>query len=57
MIRIEKAAWEEMIAHAEGAYPEECCGAMLGHSIDRMQYVTRAVRLENITSGPRGSRY
>lgn len=30
MIRIDKEAWDAMVAHARQAYPRECCGAMLG---------------------------
>jgi proteasome lid subunit RPN8/RPN11 len=30
MIRIAGAVWESIIAHARCAYPEECCGALLG---------------------------
>ena len=33
MIRIEPEPWAAMVAHARQAYPNECCGAMLG-SID-----------------------
>jgi proteasome lid subunit RPN8/RPN11 len=29
-LRIAREAWEAMVAHAVAAYPEECCGAMLG---------------------------
>ena len=33
MIRIDRAPWREMVNHAQAAYPNECCGAMIG-SID-----------------------
>jgi hypothetical protein len=29
---IEKEAWDRMLAHARSAYPNECCGAMLGEA-------------------------
>ena len=34
MIRIEPEPWAAMVAHARRAYPNECCGAMLGGSED-----------------------
>ena len=30
MIRIEREPWREMVNHAQAAYPNECCGAMIG---------------------------
>ncbi|MCS6954392.1 MAG: M67 family metallopeptidase [Bryobacterales bacterium] len=57
MIRIEKEAWETMVAHACQAYPEECCGAMLGVVDGAGKVVKLAVPLENVAAGPRRSRY
>ena len=48
MIRIDKAAWERMVAHAEQTYPKECCGVMLGSE----QFVKEAVPLPNVYTGP-----
>jgi len=55
--RIEKDAWEEMLAHAAGAYPNECCGAMLGRRQAGVEQVSLAVPLENVSRGPLGCRY
>jgi proteasome lid subunit RPN8/RPN11 len=30
-LHLARAAWHGLRAHAEAAYPEECCGALLGH--------------------------
>ncbi len=57
MIRIEPEAWSAMLTHAERAYPEECCGTMLGDHSDSAKLVTRAIPLDNAFSGPRRSRY
>ncbi|HXG32831.1 MAG TPA: M67 family metallopeptidase [Bryobacteraceae bacterium] len=57
MIQIEKEAWETMVAHAERAYPEECCGAMLGTADGAGKVVKEAVPLENVATGPRRTRY
>lgn len=40
-----KEALEKIIRHAEEEYPDECCGALLGPSLED---VTRAVRLRNV---------
>ena len=51
MIRIEQDAWDVMVSHARSAYPNECCGAMLG-AIDGDRKVVRfAMRLENAFEG------
>jgi proteasome lid subunit RPN8/RPN11 len=48
MIKIEKPAWDAMVAHAESIYPKECCGVMLGSE----QVVKEAVPLPNVYTGP-----
>jgi proteasome lid subunit RPN8/RPN11 len=48
MIRIEKPAWEIMVAHAEKIFPKESCGVMLG--LDGV--VQEAVPLPNVYTGP-----
>lgn len=58
MIRIEQEPWNAMLAHASRAYPNECCGAMLGRfTEDGAKLVTRAVVLENTFPGPQATRY
>lgn len=57
MIRIEKQAWEEMVAHAREAYPNECCGAMLGTVDNGLKVVKVALRLENAYQGEQRNRY
>ena len=48
MIRVEKPAWDLMVAHAEKTFPKECCGVMLGAG----GVVRRAVPLPNVYTGP-----
>ena len=57
MIRIEKQAWEKMVAHARSTYPRECCGAMLGVADSGGKTVKVAVKLENAFDGEQRSRY
>lgn len=57
MIRVETDAWAAMVAHARQAYPNECCGAMLG-SIDADNKTVRiAMPLENSYGGAQATRY
>jgi proteasome lid subunit RPN8/RPN11 len=57
MIEIESTPWGSMVAHAEHAFPNECCGAMLGRSSDGKKLVIDAVALENAFSGEQAARY
>jgi proteasome lid subunit RPN8/RPN11 len=58
MIRIEREPWDAMLAHAVRAYPNECCGAMLGAlAAGGAKRVTRAIPLENAFAGPQATRY
>jgi proteasome lid subunit RPN8/RPN11 len=57
MIEIEQNAWQTMVLHAERTYPNECCGAMLGHSSPEKKVVTEAVALDNAWNGAQGDRY
>jgi proteasome lid subunit RPN8/RPN11 len=57
MIRIETGAWDVMVSHARQAYPDECCGAMLGVVEDGRKHVRAAVPIENAHQGPQRSRY
>jgi proteasome lid subunit RPN8/RPN11 len=57
MIEIEAKPWQTMVLHAERIYPNECCGAMLGHLLDGKKVVTEALPLENTWAGEQGERY
>jgi proteasome lid subunit RPN8/RPN11 len=57
MIRIEPEPWAAMVAHARRAYPNECCGAMLGASVDDTKTVREAMVLENAFAGAQAARY
>ncbi len=47
-----------MRAHAEAAYPEECCGAMLGRSDGQDWQVISSIAVENAArDDARGARY
>ena len=57
MIKIDKGAWDVMVAHAESKFPSECCGAMIGKMGDEAKHVTAAVPMENAYAGAQGARY
>jgi len=57
MIRIEPEPWSAMVKHARQAYPNECCGAMLGSINDGQKLVHLAMPLENAFAGPQATRY
>jgi proteasome lid subunit RPN8/RPN11 len=57
MIEIEETPWQTMVLHAERTYPDECCGAMLGHVQGESKRVTEALPLENAFNGEKQDRY
>jgi proteasome lid subunit RPN8/RPN11 len=57
MIEIETKPWQAMVAHAERTYPNECCGAMLGHRQGEKKVVTEAILLDNVYEGEKNARY
>ena len=57
MIRIETEPWAAMVAHARRAYPDECCGAMLGSTDDGAKIVRVALELRNAFEGAQAARY
>jgi len=57
MIRIEPDAWAAMVSHARQAYPNECCGAMIGSIGGGDKYVRVAMPLENAFEGAQATRY
>lgn len=57
MIKIEKGAWDVMVAHARSTYPRECCGAMLGGISGDAKNVSVAIPMENAFAGEQAARY
>jgi proteasome lid subunit RPN8/RPN11 len=57
-IEIAPSAQADMNAHAERAFPEECCGTLLGHDRDDgVREVTRVLPVENTKDENRKRRY
>ena len=57
MISIDSAPWAAMVAHARAAYPNECCGAMLGTTDGETKLVRESIALENAFEGAQAARY
>jgi proteasome lid subunit RPN8/RPN11 len=57
MIHIESGPWAAMVAHARAAYPNECCGAMLGVTDGESKTVRESIALENAFEGAQAARY
>ena len=57
MIKIDSLAWNDLVAHAESTYPDECCGALLGRQESGRRLALEALPLENSYAGSRRTRY
>ena len=57
MIEIDLEPWKLMVAHAEAAYPNECCGVMLGRTDGSTKAVSVSLQLENVSQGSQAARY
>ena len=57
MIHIEPGPWRAMLEHAVEAYPNECCGAMVGAADGDTKTVREAMRLANAFAGAQAARY
>jgi proteasome lid subunit RPN8/RPN11 len=57
MIQVDPEPWQAMVEHARRAYPNECCGAMLGSADSGKKTVRVAMALENSFAGAQAARY
>jgi proteasome lid subunit RPN8/RPN11 len=57
MITIDPRTVEEIREHGRQAYPEECCGALLGTGRDGSAFVTRIEKMRNARGEERRRRY
>jgi proteasome lid subunit RPN8/RPN11 len=53
-MKIAKRVLDEVHAHAESTYPDECCGLLIA---DRDKQVIESVRVTNAYPGPKHDRY
>ena len=57
MIRLPQPLLSQIFEAAETAYPEECCGLLVGLDIDAGLCVTRAEASPNVADGDRRKRF
>jgi len=57
VLRLTGAVYQAIRAHAEQAWPQECCGVLLGKSTPEGWLVLAAVRARNTCAGSAQSRY
>jgi proteasome lid subunit RPN8/RPN11 len=57
ILKIARSVYDQLRAHSEMAYPEECCGVLLGQPLSDGWDVTRAVRAQNIRRDSPRNRY
>jgi proteasome lid subunit RPN8/RPN11 len=57
MINIDRQPWREMVNHAQAAYPNECCGAMIGTIDGESKTVSHALALDNVFEGSQRARF
>ncbi|MCC7156935.1 MAG: M67 family metallopeptidase [Bryobacterales bacterium] len=57
MIKISPDAWRVMVAHAESAFPKECCGILLGKETGGARQVGAAIACRNAYEGEQKDRF
>jgi proteasome lid subunit RPN8/RPN11 len=57
LLKIIQSELAEIQRHAEQAYPEECCGVLLGNVEGEVRRAISAVRCGNAAAGSRRTRY
>jgi proteasome lid subunit RPN8/RPN11 len=57
MLRIDYAHYEALRAHGEETYPHECCGVLLGRSLEGVNHVRALVRAGNTRTDSAHNRY
>jgi len=57
MVHVNPEPWAAMVSHARQAYPNECCGAMIGSIAENGKIVKMAIPLENAFEGAQAARY
>lgn len=57
MTRLDPGRLREILAHAEEAYPQECCGFLIGHVTDGVRRVEDVRRAGNVRNDSPENRY
>jgi proteasome lid subunit RPN8/RPN11 len=57
VLRLTRTVYDEIRAHGEGTYPNECCGALLGTAAEDTWTVVASVRAGNTRTDSAHNRY
>jgi len=57
MLKLNEQVYDAIRRHGEEAYPYECCGVLLGQSVDGVNEVEDAVRAGNVRTDSARNRY
>ncbi|MBI4616511.1 MAG: M67 family metallopeptidase [Planctomycetes bacterium] len=57
MLEVPRSIFEKMVAHAERAYPEECCGVMVGSRVGDANRVLSVFEAANVAGERRRDRF
>lgn len=57
MLVLSKQILDEICEHSREAYPEECCGILVGRDEGNQRVITAAYRAENVSKERRHERY
>jgi proteasome lid subunit RPN8/RPN11 len=53
MLEIHQSAYDQLRQHAEAAYPNECCGILIGTATPAARTVTQAIPVPNTSATPK----
>lgn len=57
MLKLNEQIYDAIRRHGEETYPDECCGVLLGHSVDGVNDVEEAIRAGNTRTDSARNRY
>jgi proteasome lid subunit RPN8/RPN11 len=57
VLRLPRAVYDGLRSHGEQSYPDECCGALLGHPTPEGWLIVSTVRTANACTGSARNRY
>ena len=57
MLKLNEQIYDAIRRHGEETYPYECCGVLLGHSVDGVNEVEDAIRAGNTRTDSAHNRY
>ena len=57
LLRLSRSVYQSLQLHGEQSYPEECCGALLGHCVGQSWVVSAAIPATNASTDRARDRY